>query len=128
MEIGKRIKTLRTSTRLTQDELGEKLGVKKAAIQKYENGSIVNLKIDTIKKLAEIFNVLPAYIMGWDKFDEEIDTDPIKKEIRLAELLSEIFDEDKKELILKTFELNQSGQDKLFSYMNDLIQLDKYLK
>lgn len=127
MEIGKRIKMLRKSVGLTQDELGEKLGVKKAAIQKYESGSIVNLKIETIKKLAELFEVTPAYIMGWDKFDEEINNDKLKKQIRLAELLSDKFDDEVVDVIFRSFELNEEGQDRLFSYMQDLISLDKYL-
>lgn len=128
MEIGKRIKMLRNSVEMTQDELGEKLGVKKAAIQKYESGSIVNLKIETIKRLAEIFEVTPAYIMGWDKFDEEINNDKLKRQIRLAELLSDRFDMEIVEVIFKSFELNEDGQHKFFSYMEDLIQLDKYLR
>ena len=127
MEIGKRIKMLRKSSGLTQDELGEKLGVKKAAIQKYESGGIVNLKIETIKKLAEIFEVTPAYIMGWDKFDEEVNNDKLKRQIRLAELLSDRFDVEIVEVIFKSFELNEEGQTKLFSYMDDLTQLDKYI-
>lgn len=128
MEIGKRIKMLRNSVGLTQDELGDKLGVKKAAIQKYESGSIVNLKIETIKKLAEIFEVTPAYIMGWDKFDEEINNDKLKRQIRLAELLSDRFDMEIVETIFKSFELNEDGQNKLFSYMEDLTQLEKYTR
>lgn len=128
MEIGKRIKMLRNSAGITQDELGDKLGVKKAAIQKYESGSIVNLKIETIKKLAEIFEVTPAYIMGWDKFDEEINNDKLKRQIRLAELLSDRFDMEIVEVIFKSFDLNEDGQDKLFAYMEDLTQLDKYTR
>lgn len=128
MEIGKRIKMLRNSVGMTQDELGDKLGVKKAAIQKYESGSIVNLKIETIKKLAEIFEVTPAYIMGWDKFDEEINNDKLKRQIRLAELLSDRFDMEIVETIFKSFELNEDGQNKLFSYMEDLTQLEKYTR
>ncbi|MCQ2978262.1 MAG: helix-turn-helix domain-containing protein [Clostridia bacterium] len=128
MEIGKRIKMLRNSVEMTQDELGNKLGVKKAAIQKYESGSIVNLKIETIKKLAEIFEVTPAYIMGWDKFDEEINNDQLKRQIRLAELLSDKFNVEIVETIFKTFDLNEEGQNKLFSYMEDITQLDKYMR
>ena len=43
MEVGKRIRALRTARGLTQEELGKLLGVKKAAVQKYENGSVENL-------------------------------------------------------------------------------------
>lgn len=58
------IKSLRKENGLTQEELGKKLGVQKSAVAKYERGEIVNLKRETLAKLAEIFNVMPSYIMG----------------------------------------------------------------
>lgn len=66
MKIGDRIKELRISNNMTMEELGEKLGVKKSAIYKYENGLIENLKQSTIHKLSQIFDVSPIYLMGWD--------------------------------------------------------------
>ena len=60
------IKKLRVGKGLTQEELGLIVGVQKAAIQKYENGSVENLKRSTIQKLATYFNVTPSYIMGMD--------------------------------------------------------------
>lgn len=72
MEIGQRIKELREKANLTQEELGAKLGLQKAAIQKYEAGKVENIKRATIKKLAEIFSVSPAYIMALD--DLSVDT------------------------------------------------------
>lgn len=67
METGKIIKSLRLTKGMTQEELGQALGVKKSAIQKYESGMVENLKRSTIAKMAEIFDVTPAYIMGWGK-------------------------------------------------------------
>lgn len=69
MEVGKRIRALRTAKGLTQEELGKLLGVKKAAVQKYENGSVENLKRATVLKLAEIFDVSPSYLMGFDEIE-----------------------------------------------------------
>lgn len=69
MEVGKRIRTLRTAKGLTQEELGKLLGVKKAAVQKYENGSVENLKRVTVIKLSEIFDVSPSFLMGFDEID-----------------------------------------------------------
>ena len=60
MELGEYIKQLRKTSGLTQEELGEKVGVKKAAVQKWESGQTTNLKRETIHKLAKIFNVNPA--------------------------------------------------------------------
>ncbi len=72
MEVGKRIRALRTAKGLTQEELGKLLGVKKAAVQKYENGSVENLKRATVLKLAEIFDVSPSYLMGFDEIETAI--------------------------------------------------------
>ena len=69
MEVGKRIRALRTARGLTQEELWKLLGVKKAAVQKYENGSVENLKRATVLKLSEIFDVSPSYLMGFDEID-----------------------------------------------------------
>lgn len=64
MNAGDRIKELRILNNLTQEELGEKVGVKKAAVQKWESGITKNLKRSTIQKLSEIFDVSPTYVMG----------------------------------------------------------------
>lgn len=49
-----RLKQLRNSRGITQDELGRMLGVQKAAICKYENGR-VNMPNSVIMRLVEIF-------------------------------------------------------------------------
>ncbi|BCZ46973.1 hypothetical protein psyc5s11_30400 [Clostridium gelidum] len=58
-----RIKELRLSKGWTQDELGEKLCVKRSAISKYETSKIP-LTDDTIRKLSEIFDKSTDYILG----------------------------------------------------------------
>ena len=60
MSIGNYIKELRTERGMSQEELGKIVGVQRAAVQKWENGSTQNLKRETIKKLAEFFGVSPA--------------------------------------------------------------------
>ncbi len=65
---GEIIKKLRKEHKLTQEQLGAILGVQKSAIAKYERGEIVNLKRETIEKLAETFDVMPSYIMGISDF------------------------------------------------------------
>jgi len=58
-----KIKQLRLAKGWTQDDLGNKLCVKRAAISKYETGKIP-LTDDTIRKLSEIFNESTDYILG----------------------------------------------------------------
>ena len=52
MEIGQKIKQARITKGLTQEELGNLVGLQKSAIAKYENGRVVNIKRSTLQKLA----------------------------------------------------------------------------
>lgn len=69
MEMSEIIKKLRTEYGWTQEELGKKLGLQKAIINKYENGSVENIKRTTIQKMAQLFHVSPAYLMGFTEED-----------------------------------------------------------
>ncbi len=64
-DIGLRIKTSRKNAGITQEELGKKVGVTKATINKYETGVVLNMKRPTIKRIAEVLGVEPGYLMGW---------------------------------------------------------------
>ncbi len=64
VDMGERIKSLRESHKMTQEELGAIIGVQKSAVRKYEKGEVQNLKRSSIKKLADHFNVSPSYLMG----------------------------------------------------------------
>lgn len=66
MTTGERIKMLRKEHNLTQEELGAKIGVQKAAIQKYEKGTVKNIKRDSLIKLAKYLDTTPEYLLGWD--------------------------------------------------------------
>lgn len=66
MNIGERIRTLRKAKNMTQSELAELLNTTKQNIFKYENGIVTNIPSDKIEKMAEIFGVSPAKLMGWD--------------------------------------------------------------
>lgn len=51
----------------TQLEIGKKVGVGKATIQKYECGVITNIPPDKVELLAEALETTPGFIMGWEK-------------------------------------------------------------
>ena len=70
MTMGERIRFYRNKQGLTMEQLGEMLGVRRAAVMKYEDGSVENIKRSTIKRMAEIFGVSPCYLM----WGEEIET------------------------------------------------------
>ena len=53
--IGQKVKELRKKSKLTQVELGAKIGVSGATVTRYENGNIT-LKYDTLKKIAAVLD------------------------------------------------------------------------
>lgn len=70
MTIGDRIKELRKSLQLTQDELARRIDTTKQTIYKYENNIVTNIPMDKIEQLASILNTTPGILIGWSK-DEE---------------------------------------------------------
>lgn len=78
--MGIRIRQCREDMDLTQEELGQKLGLQRAVINKYEKGRIENMKRATIKQMADIFKVSPSWLMG---LDEESNTTLTSKAIPL---------------------------------------------
>lgn len=73
---GDKIKNLRIQNKMTLEEVGERIGVSKQTLYKYENNIITNIPSDKIEGLAKIFNVSPALIMGWDDTPKEYYKDP----------------------------------------------------
>ena len=82
MNMGEKIYYLRTKNSMTLEELGNKVGVGKSTVRKWENGMIANMKRDKILKVAEALNTTPAYLMGWDEVKEE----PKKKGVKIPVL------------------------------------------
>lgn len=67
MEMSEKIKFLRMKNKLTLEEVGNKVGVGKSTVRKWESGQIANMRRDKIAKLAEALNTTPAYLMGWEE-------------------------------------------------------------
>lgn len=112
MTTGERIRQLRIAHQMTQEELGAKIGVQKAAIYKYENGLVVNLKRSTIEKLALVLETTPTYLMGME------DGEPTVSELTNTQtFLLSIFNE-----------LNNEGQSKVIEYAEDLCRTGYYKK
>ncbi|EAD0738625.1 LexA family transcriptional regulator [Listeria monocytogenes] len=65
--MGERIKRLRLERKLTQEELGNKFGLKRAAINKYEKGNVENMKRSIIEEMSSFFDVTPSYLMALDE-------------------------------------------------------------
>ena len=66
MDMGQKIKALREEKGMTLEELGNKVGVGKSTVRKWETGMIANMKRDKISKVADALGVKPSYLMGWE--------------------------------------------------------------
>lgn len=66
MTIGDKIKAKRKELGLTQTELGERLGVQKNAVSKWECGRVTDIPAGKIKAMADLFGVTPSYLIDDD--------------------------------------------------------------
>lgn len=73
MNIGERIKKIRKQKKLTLVELGEKIGLKKSTISRYEKNDI-NIPSDKLEKIAHALNISPQYLLGFEEVQNDIDT------------------------------------------------------
>lgn len=126
--IGRKIKELRLSHNMTQEQLGRILGVNKSAVQKYESGDVQNLKRETIKRLCNQFRVYP-YAFIFEPGDYWLETECV--ELLEENLLDKIqFNANDSQEVMDFFRkkiaLNDHGFQKVMEYMEDLSQLEKY--
>lgn len=70
------LKDLRIKSGRTLEEIGKLAGVSKQNLHKYESGIITNIPSDKIEKLAQIYNVTPSHIMGWE-IDESAEEETV---------------------------------------------------
>lgn len=135
--IGKRIRKLRQEKGLTQEELGEILGVKKAAVQKYETNKETNLKASKIRELCKTFHVHP-WVFIYEDYDmvlrEMFEKDPGNYRRPTAEdlngrVLKEIkktHGQDSMMISAACLRLNKKGKIRVLTYIDDLLKIDEY--
>ena len=114
MDTGAKIKQLRESLDMTQEELGKILGVKKAAINKYETGTVVNLKRSTIETLCNIFNVTPQYLLSDSDFSDFSPSSSMQ------------LTEQEEHLVTSFRGLNEEGREKAVERVEELLDVPRY--
>ena len=71
MTIGEKIRARRLELGMTTDELGEKIGVQRSAITKYEKDK-VDLKGKRLQEIARALDVSPSSLLSDDDPDQDI--------------------------------------------------------
>ena len=83
-KIGERLKTARELRRITLEQAGEKVGVHKSTVLRWENGETKKINLTIIESLAKFYSVNPAWLMGHDvPMEKENNTDSLK-DVRMA--------------------------------------------
>lgn len=95
MGMAERIKERRLALGLTQEDLGNRIGLQKSAIAKYENGRVENVKRSIIQRMAAALECTPSYLLGFedDGYYYDPDTAEIAEQMRNSEEMSMLFDE-----------------------------------
>ena len=114
--IGERIKYLRTLADMSQEELGNRVGVQRAAVNKYEKGLVTNIPIATIEKIAQVFDVSPTYIVGWDN----IESNPLAAEVKVLNGVKRFYGKDTVEVIEIYTQLNSAGKKRVLQHLDDM--------
>jgi repressor LexA len=103
MTIGERIKQRRKELGISADDLGEKLGVARSTVFRYENGFIEKVPVDVIKTIANALQTTPEYLMGWEEVQKnnDIQTDIVvrmRTDEEFYEVVKRIYELDRKKL------------------------------
>lgn len=123
MTMGEYIKQLREERGWTMEELGKKVGVNRAAVQKWEKGTVENIKRSTIKELSKVFGVSPCDLMCWD---EEPKTQRIQEEVIVCELFEKCYGKEAFKAVSIFLELDELDRGKIVERMETLLEAEKY--
>lgn len=117
--VGDRIKFYRKLAGITQTELAEHLDVGRAAINKYEKGVIENIPVLNIEKIAQVLNVKPQTLMGWEDPEPEV---PYEERIRKG--IELIYGAKAFELLIIFDKLSVKKQKNILAYAKDMERLE----
>ena len=112
---GERIKELRLLSEMSQEELGNRVGVQRAAINKYEKGTAENIPIKTIEKIANVFDVSPSYIVGWNKQEASLSA-----EVKTIQGVKFFYGSEAVELLEYFNNLTPKGKKRILQYLDDI--------
>ena len=101
MNIGQIIRDARIKKGYTQEQLGEIMGVQKSAIAKWENGRVVNIKRENLKKLAEVLSIPPYELVAPNSIVSNGEQHLSSDELQLLDMYRQLNDQGK-EYILQT--------------------------
>ena len=129
--MGQRIKRCRLHMHMTQEELGNRLGVQKSAIRKYEKGIVDNIPRSRIALMAEIFGVDPVWLMGFEDsdFDDQYNADgKLSKELQVMDDVADTFGDEVRDFLFLLNRLDDVDKARIMERMQTMLEDAKYQK
>lgn len=142
-----RIKEARKKAKLTQEQLANEIGVKRAVISKYENG-MIEPSLKQLQAIADALKCDPAWLQWNESIDDREQS--VINTVRLLNLQDEYdqriaevatqrmeyefkchgysFSDDEKELVKHLSKLNANGWQKAIERVEELEEIPKYTK
>lgn len=118
MLVGEKIRNARLNKKMTQEELGNAIGVQKSAIAKYEKGRVVNIKRSTLKKLSDVLGIAPSELI----FDEYIKEEQKKNDIQADIILRMRSDTDFMSAVENLYNLDKDKLQSINQMLNTLFK------
>lgn len=115
MSIGNRIKTERERQGISQTDMARRIKTSKQTLYKYENNIITNIPSDKIEAIANVLNLSPGYLMGWENFTEDaalIDADLL------------CLSEKEKEYVVKISHLDEAQKQCIYEIVDNFVKLN----
>ena len=79
MNFGERVHLIRRRKKMTQQELGDAIGVSKMTIFRIEKGDFSDTMGQHIAKMARVLNVSGNYLLGLQEEPEPLQPEPLEK-------------------------------------------------
>ena len=114
--MGQRIKACRKAANLTQKQLAAKMGVKEAAISKWEHGRVDTIPRSTVEALAELFGVHPCYLMAFSD-----DSTPTGGESSVYDRVACELGKDASDILKDFMTMNEQGKQLALSMVQSLV-------
>ena len=116
MNVGELIKSSRLEKGMTQEELAEKVGVKKSAVAKWENGRVSEIKRSNLKNLADALGLDPNQLLGDNDSSRFVEEKPVK---------NDGLTENHRKLIDFAEQLSEDQAEKVLRLMQSILAFDE---
>lgn len=123
MTMGEYIKQLRLEHGWSQEELGKMVGVNRAAVNKWELGTVENIKRSTIRDLSRVLGVSPCDLMRWDN---ETGIELVQKKVESCQLFQNCHGKEAFHAVSLFLQLDTIDRAKIVERIETMLEAEKY--